>query len=86
MLPSLSGLSLFSTVMLTGFVASARATQQSTEQDLFQQIRRDLYEFRKGITYDMVEQTYCSNTDQGEPSGCLCHRRDSAPHPTKVEV
>lgn len=40
--------------------------------DLFKQIDKDLHHFRNGISIEMVEQVYCSNSDQG---ACRCTRQ-----------
>ena len=56
---------LSSAVILSYLLRSEARPEQS---DLFKQIERDLHNFRDGISMEMVEQVYCSNTDQG--AGC----------------
>ena len=55
-------------VILSYLLPSEARPQQS---DLFKQIERDLRNFSDGISMDMVEQVYCSNTDQGVGC-CVC--------------
>lgn len=54
---------LSSLVILSYILRFEARPQQS---DLFKQIDLDLHNFRAGISIDMVEQVYCSNSDQGE--------------------
>lgn len=59
---------LSSAVILSYLLRSEARPEQS---DLFKQIERDLHNFRDGISMEMVEQVYCSNTEQGAGC-CVC--------------
>lgn len=39
---------------------------RSQTSDLYKQINDDLHNFRNGVTLNMVEQVYCSNSDSGD--------------------
>ncbi|KAL3136015.1 hypothetical protein ABBQ32_007052 [Trebouxia sp. C0010 RCD-2024] len=50
-------------LLLWVYVLPTEARPQ--QSDLFKQIDKDLHHFRNGISIEMVEQVYCSNSDQG---------------------
>lgn len=52
-----------SSVMILSYIFRFEARPH--QSDLFKQIDRDLHNFRAGISINMVEQVYCSNSDQG---------------------
>ena len=52
-----------SSVVVLSYILRLEARSQ--QSDLLKQIERDLHNFRAGISIDMVEQVYCSNSDQG---------------------
>lgn len=55
---------VLSSVVILSYILRFEARPQ--QSDLFKQIDRDLHNFRAGISIDMVEQVYCSNSDQGQ--------------------
>lgn len=58
-------------LLLWVYVLPTEARPQ--QSDLFKQIDKDLHHFRNGISIEMVEQVYCSNSDQGARR-CTCQQ------------
>ena len=52
-----------SSVVILSYILRFEARPQ--QSDLFKQIEQDLHKLGAGISIDMVEQVYCSNSDQG---------------------